>query len=73
MTSSGTTPHFAQPGRGAAAIAGVMETLVCACPDFHVEKTEAPYASVERPKAIAPWRFTGTMTGPLKPPGFAPG
>jgi len=49
-----------------------METLVRACPDFRFEETEPAYPSLARPKAIAPWRFTGTMTGPLVPPGFAP-
>jgi hypothetical protein len=53
-------------------IAGLMETLVRACPGFRSDETEPAYPSPTRPKAIAPWRFTGTMTGPLIPPGFAP-
>ena len=65
-------PSLPEPGHGAGVIAGLMETLVRACPDFRFEETEPAYPSLTRPKAIAPWRFTGTMTGPLIPPGFAP-
>lgn len=65
-------PSLARPGRGGSVIARLMETLVRACPDFRFEETEPAYPSVTRRNAIAPWRFSGTMTGPLKPPGFAP-
>jgi SnoaL-like protein len=65
-------PSLPEPGHGAAVIAGLMETLARACPDFRFEETEPAYLSPTRAKAIAPWRFTGTMTGPLIPPGFAP-
>jgi hypothetical protein len=65
-------PSLAEPGRGAEALAAVMEKLVRVCPDFHFEESEPAYACPTRPKAIAPFRFTGTMTGPLVPPGFAP-
>jgi hypothetical protein len=65
-------PTLPEPGRGASTIAGLMEMLVRACPDFRFEETEPAYPSPARRKAIAPWRFTGTMTGPLIPPGFAP-
>lgn len=49
-----------------------METLVRACPDFRFAETEPAYPALARRKAIAPWRFEGTMTGPLQPPGFGP-
>src|SRR5215469_9163140 len=62
-------PSLPGPGHGAGVIAGLMETLVRACPDFRFGETEPAYPSLTRPKAIAPWRFTGTMTGPLIPPG----
>jgi len=48
------------------------EQFLRACPDYRFAETEPPYASFDRRKAIVPWRFTGTMTGPLDPPGFAP-
>jgi len=65
-------PSLPGPGHGADVIAGLMETLVRACPDFRFEETEPAYRSLAQPKTIAPWRFTGTMTGSLVPPGFAP-
>jgi ketosteroid isomerase-like protein len=65
-------PSLPEPGHGVAVIAGLMETLVRTCPGFRFEETEPAYPSPTRAKAIAPWRFTGTMTGPLIPPRFAP-
>jgi hypothetical protein len=37
-----------------------------------IHTDEPPLLSADGRKAIAPWRMTGTMTGPLVPPGFAP-
>ena len=65
-------PSLPEPGRGAATIAALMDSLARAFPDFRFAETEAAYASSEKRKAIAPWRFSGTMTGPLVPPGFGP-
>lgn len=56
---------------GPAGAVVVMEQLNRALPDFRFAGTEAPYASFDRRKAIVPWRLSGTMTGPLDPPGFA--
>src|SRR5262249_62126775 len=39
---------------------------------FRLGEAEPASPSSPGPKAIAPWRFPGTMTGPLTPPGFAP-
>jgi SnoaL-like polyketide cyclase len=64
-----STPPLPRGYEGAAV---VIEQLHRAFPDFTFAETEAPYASFERPKAIVPWRFTGTMMGPLDPPGLAP-
>lgn len=65
-------PSLPEPAQGASGIAGAMNTLVRACPDFRFAETEPAYASPTKRKAIAPWRFEGTMSGPLEPPGFAP-
>jgi SnoaL-like polyketide cyclase len=65
-------PSLPQPRRGALVIAGLMETLARAFPDIRFEETEPAYPCLARRKAVAPWSFTGTMTGPLEPPGFAP-
>jgi SnoaL-like domain len=58
--------------RGYDGAAESVKQLQRACPDYRFAETEPPYASFDRRKAIVPWRFTGTMTGPLDPPGFAP-
>ena len=63
---------FAEPRHGPGVIEELMATLARAFPDFRFTETEPAYASRHRPKAIAPWRFEGTMSGPLDPPGFAP-
>src|SRR3954451_14081737 len=64
-------PTLPAPLHGWAGIAEVVNALATAFPDYRFEDLEPPYATPDRPKAIAPWRFTGTMTGPLGP-GFAP-
>ena len=66
QSSTPPLPH------GYDAVALVVQQLQRACPDFRFAQTEPAYAAFDRRKAIVPWRFTGTMTGPLDPPGFAP-
>jgi len=54
---------------------GVEESvaeLVRASADFRFEEAAAPCLSRDGRIAVVPWRFAGTMTGPLTPPGFAP-
>ena len=60
-------PTLPAPLHGWAGIAQVVDALATAFPDYRFEDLEPPYAAPDRPKAIAPWRFTGTMTGPLEP------
>lgn len=43
-----------------------------AMPDLEFEVIEGPYLVPDKPKAAWHWRGTGTFTGPLVPPGFAP-
>jgi predicted ester cyclase len=64
-------PTLPAPLHGWAGIGRIVDMLATAFPDYRFEDPEAPYAALDRPKAIAPWRFTGTMTGPIEP-GFAP-
>jgi steroid delta-isomerase-like uncharacterized protein len=40
-------------------------------PDVEVEELEPAYASPAEPKALAPYRFTGTMLGPWEPTDIA--
>ena len=58
--------------RGRAAVADWVRKCTRAFPDYHFDEPEPAYAARETQKAIAPWRMTGTNTGPLDPPGFAP-
>lgn len=57
-------------GRGP--VAEWVRICARAFPDYRFEEPEPAYISRDRPKAIAPWRMTGTNTGPIDPPGFAP-
>ncbi|HEX8105262.1 MAG TPA: nuclear transport factor 2 family protein [Solirubrobacteraceae bacterium] len=58
--------------RGRAAVAEWIRACDRAFPDYRFEQPEPPYLSPDRPKVLAPWRMTGTNTGRLDPPGFAP-
>jgi len=49
-----------------------LEFLWRALPDLEFEDLEGPFLAREAPTAVYYWRGTGTFTGPLKPPGFAP-
>jgi predicted ester cyclase len=48
------------------------EVMFRALPDVHVELLEGPYLSIDGTRAAARLRISGTMTGPLRPPGFGP-
>lgn len=43
-----------------------------AMPDLAFEVLDGPYLAPGEPKAAFWWKGTGTLTGPLDPPGFAP-
>ena len=57
---------------GRAAVADWVRTCARAFPDYRFEEPEPPYIARDRPKVIFVWRMTGTNTGPIEPPGFAP-
>src|SRR4051794_88316 len=61
-----------QTVHGRAEVAAWVDQCAAVFPDYRFEEPEPPYAAREADKAIAPWRMTGTNTGPLDPPGFAP-
>jgi steroid delta-isomerase-like uncharacterized protein len=46
--------------------------LFRAVPDVRYELVDGPYLSLDGARAAVRSRFTGTMTGPFEPPGFAP-
>lgn len=48
------------------------ETMLRALPDVHVETIDGPYLALDRTGVSVRLRISGTMNGPLVPPGFAP-
>jgi hypothetical protein len=45
--------------------------MLLALPDARVEMIDGPYPACDRVSISAWLRISGTMTGPLEPPGFA--
>ena len=58
--------------RGHADVRAFLDAVWRAMPDLTFEVLEGPYVTLGEPKAAFHWRGTGTFTGPLDPPGFAP-
>lgn len=48
------------------------DVMFPALPDVQVEPIDGPYLSLDGAGVAVRLRITGTMTGPLAPPGFAP-
>ena len=48
------------------------DTMFRALPDARIELIDGPYLSLDRARVAVRSRITGTMTGPMEPPGFAP-
>jgi len=65
-------PAMEEPAYGHDAVKKFALSLWRAIPDFKYIPTEEPFISKDRAKIIQPWKITGTMLGPLDPPGFAP-
>jgi steroid delta-isomerase-like uncharacterized protein len=49
-----------------------LQALWRAIPDMRFELLEGPYVIPGQPRASFHWRGSGTFTGPMDPPGFAP-
>jgi steroid delta-isomerase-like uncharacterized protein len=49
-----------------------LEALWRAVPDMAFELLDGPYVIPDEPRASFHWRGTGTFTGRMDPPGFAP-
>jgi steroid delta-isomerase-like uncharacterized protein len=59
--------HGRQPVRSA------LRNVFTAFPDMKFAKDEVDYfISLDGTRAASSWRLTGTMKGPLDPPGYAP-
>jgi steroid delta-isomerase-like uncharacterized protein len=65
-------PALNEPARGRAEVAGFVRMSVTAFPDLGFSEVGAPAISEDGLVAYVPWRMTGTNTGPIDPPGFAP-
>jgi steroid delta-isomerase-like uncharacterized protein len=65
-------PMTEQPERGHQAVAEYLCTVWRAFPDLEFTWPEGPFASFHGIKLALHWSVTGTMTGPMDPPGFAP-
>ncbi|MFN0305131.1 MAG: ester cyclase [Burkholderiales bacterium] len=48
------------------------DVMFRALPDAHIEVIDGPYLALDGTGVAARLRVSGTMTGPLTPPGFAP-
>lgn len=49
-----------------------LEALWSGIPDMAFELLDGPYVIPGEPRASFHWRGSGTFTGPMDPPGFAP-
>jgi steroid delta-isomerase-like uncharacterized protein len=58
--------------RGQDDVRAFLTAIWRAVPDLTFSFVEHPYVVPGKPKAAFHWRATGTFTGPLDPPGYAP-
>ncbi|HJS92898.1 MAG TPA: nuclear transport factor 2 family protein [Solirubrobacteraceae bacterium] len=58
--------------RGHADVRKFLDALWRAVPDMTFERLDGPYVIPDEPRASFHWRGTGTFTGRMDPPGFAP-
>lgn len=61
-----------QPMHGHADVRTFLTALWRATPDMTFELISGPYVVPGEPRAAFHWRGSGTFTGPMVPPGFAP-
>ena len=65
-------PALTAPVTGRAAIAVEFTAMFRAFPDFQFLMDELEVYVADSGRVAARWHFTGTMTGPIDPPGYAP-
>jgi steroid delta-isomerase-like uncharacterized protein len=65
-------PITERPERGRPAVADYLRSVWGTFPDLEFTWPEGPYASFDGIKLALHWRVSGTMLGPMEPPGFAP-
>jgi len=65
-------PALPAAARGRPEVAEFVRASAVAFPDYRFGESGAPAISDDGLVAYVPWRMTGTNTGPIDPPGFAP-
>ena len=66
-------PAAPHPLRGREAVRRFhRDVMFRSLPDARIELLEGPHLSPDGARAAVRSRITGTMTGPMEPPGFAP-
>jgi steroid delta-isomerase-like uncharacterized protein len=65
-------PALTAPLRGRAAVNEFLADTFRAFPDLAFTLTDEPCLSPDGRRVAVPWRVSGTMLGPLTPPGLAP-
>ena len=58
--------------RGHSDVREFLQSIWRALPDLHFHLVDGPFVMSGAPRACFYWTGTGTFTGPLDPPGFAP-
>ncbi len=65
-------PGLREPLHGRAGVERFVAAAFRMASDFHVDETEPVYVSSVKPRILAPYRMSGTMTGPWEFVDFAP-
>jgi steroid delta-isomerase-like uncharacterized protein len=65
-------PALPEPSRGREEARTFIDSTWRAFPDLVFTPVGEPYVQLEGHDAALLWDVTGTMTGPMEPPGFAP-
>jgi steroid delta-isomerase-like uncharacterized protein len=65
-------PALPTPARGRDEVAAFVRSSGVAFPDLNFAEPGEAAISEDRLVVYAPWRMTGTNTGPIDPPGLAP-
>src|SRR5436190_5392199 len=64
-------PALPETYHGREAVRRFAHAVFSCFPDVQIEELEPPYASATQPKALVPYRFTGTMLGAWEPTNLA--
>jgi steroid delta-isomerase-like uncharacterized protein len=65
-------PALPQPARGVAEVQAFMRDSWQAFPDLRFTEPEPRRLGIDGDVVLWAWTMTGTMRGPIDPPGFAP-